>query len=177
MADNLIKNPSRRPAGPHKEYVPNYVEKGIKPVVYGVTTNDRILFGQQNVKNTRRSLIDAESDNSGPVPKSVKIEYEQPEQETNPVVNVGQQQEWFEGLTVEQDQVEDSGVFSLESLEENTYCIIIDGEIIRSSKNLLEIEEHLQEIVLSGDYPGIGIKDIVLMKKIALKMGIVALDR
>lgn len=202
MSNNFFKNPNRKPssAAKHSKYVPEWIRLGKEPHYYENNPNDALLSKgrkrtlvqpQQGYKNQETHLVVKGTSEKTSLPKKTNVA-------------VGQNKNWFEGTPEEEEKVgsekinydsiavpNDSHSDHLEDEEDvvsdeehnepngiqpGEYGVIVQGVIIFQTSILSEAEAMIERILFDQlpEFSKIGVNDIVLIKRLPLKVGVLA---
>lgn len=178
--DEVIKNPKRKPEEVVEKYTPYYVERDLEDQIKGKTLSveDRMAFATA-IRYTNiapsNALIDPESDNSGPVPMSIRTR----NTETPPAKNAissGFNEEPLKILYEEQSEnIEVSEEEpSISHIKDDEYCLLISDKIIAISSDITKIESIMEDYIFNDK---VQLQDLIVLKRLPLKTGILILER
>lgn len=153
---DVIKNPDRQKKIV-EPYTPEYQRLGKDPII---DQYDPEIFTKQKKKHE-----------SFDVPKQAHA-------------NVGQNSNWFEPsspATSKQKRVvgsKQNGVAASSNIDEGQYCILISNKIVATSDSKIEIENIIESILFDEgkEFENVTISDIMLIKRVPIKVGVVISD-
>ncbi len=193
MSD-VIKNPNRKTEQSitvkSSKYVPEWQRLGREPIIYESNPSDVMFLGNNNKKKGQK------------VPSSTKPKSVQPPQQTK--VSVGQNANWFDAeekqepiLYEEVSDPPEQSSFEVSEDEENVaaeaqmeekseklspgeYGILVKDVLIAKTSSLSKAEEIIDKILFgqAEQFSDINFDDdIMLIRRIPLKIGVLAIDR
>jgi hypothetical protein len=152
--EDVIKNQNRNKIRPEKEeYVPNYIRLAKEPVVKELSQKDKYLFEKNTLENFK-------------VPKQAKV-------------YSGNNENWSDSLSEKEEvKLENKSTKKIDkeisTIPPGDYALFVKNELITSSSDLNELESLMEEMLFGGSFKDLSIEDIVLMKRVKIKIGVVS---